>query len=408
MEQGFLSVGSFGLAIFLARQLPKGEWGAFSLGLAVMLFAQGFQRALVSIPVATMAHRDDLLWSSLGFWQTIQSWLTLITVTVFSLAAALLWTTMPESCLTTALLISGIMVPGYFSMEFWRRILIQAGRVREAAFSGLVFLLLILLLIALLRFSDHGATAAAAGTSLSALAAGMVSRRFVRSGMPAGGARGTSPFSGRSLYQFGRWAILSHVAYSGYNTAIQVILSVVCGPAAMGSFAAVRNLTQPVNTLIGAIDNLDKPRAARAFAAEGFPGLFSSLWRTMGTLSLFGGAYLFLCTAGGGYAVNLLYHGRYGHAWGEVWMWCAIALAMMAAQPLESGLYVSGRTDSLFVNRLISAGIGLGTAAIAIPALGVPGALLSLVAGWSATALFAACQLFLFSRQAGRLGVIDG
>jgi O-antigen/teichoic acid export membrane protein len=176
----------------------------------------------------------------------------------------------------------------------------------------------------------------------------------------------------------------------------------------MGSFAAVRNLTQPVNTLIGAIDNVDKPRAARAFSAGGFPDLFSSLWQTMGTLSLLGGGYLLLCAAGGGHVVNALYHERYGHAWGEVWMWCLIALAMMVAQPLESGLYVAQRTGALFMNRLISAMIGLGVAVATIPDWGVSGALLGVASGWLATAVLAVGQLHVFSRRATRLGVIEG
>ena len=46
IEQGFLSMANFGLAIFLARELPKAQWGAFSLGFALMLFARPRQIAL--------------------------------------------------------------------------------------------------------------------------------------------------------------------------------------------------------------------------------------------------------------------------------------------------------------------------------------------------------------------------
>ncbi|RNC73207.1 MAG: lipopolysaccharide biosynthesis protein [Desulfuromonadales bacterium] len=404
-EQGFLSLANFGLAIFLARELPKAAWGAFSLGYALMLFSQGFQRALVSIPIATMAHSDDVLSRSLRFWRRTQTKLTLVATGALVLVA-LAWRWIDgDASITEALIIAALLVPGHFFLEFWRRVVIQTRNMKAAAVISLLFLLSVVLLVSGLHFMEGGALAAAAGLSACALMAGAMTRARALSRIAP---TNDNLDLGQEVYRFGRWAMLSHLAFSGYTTAIQVVLSLVSGPAAMGSFAAVRNLTQPVNTLIGAIDNMDKPRAARAFAAGGFPELFSSLWRTMATLSILGGGYLLLCSVGGGYLVDYLYHARYGHAWNEVWMWCLIAAAMMAAQPLESGLYVSQRTDALFMNRLVSAAVGLGTAVITIPGWGVSGALLGLACGWLVSAALAAGQLFLFSRQAAEPEVIEG
>jgi O-antigen/teichoic acid export membrane protein len=408
MEQGFLSLSNFGMAVFLARSLSKESWGAFSLGFALLLFAQGFQRALVSIPVATMARDLELLSRSLRFWRRLQGRITLIAAGVLILAAALWRLCGGESSGLEAVTVAALLVPGYFSLEFWRRMLIQARDIRAAAAIATGLLVSVALLVAGLHVFHGGALAAAAGLSGCMLMAGAACRFRAKSLIPAASEHLDW---GSEVAKFGRWSTMSHLAFSGYNTAIQVALSVIAGPAAMASFAAVRNLTQPINTLIGAVDNLDKPRAARAFAAEGFAGLFSSLWRTMSTLGLVGGGYLLACGLGGGYLVQLAYHGRYGHAWNEIWMWCLIALAMMAAQPLESGLYVARRTDALFMNRLVSALIGLGAAAVAIPAWGVMGALLGLALGWITTAVLAVLQLRLFargSRQTACLEAVQG
>jgi len=385
------------MAIYLARELPQADWGTYSLGYALMLFAQGFQRALVCIPIATMAHQDDVLSRSIGFWRKLQWKVTVFTLSAVLLSAVISRGVSRNSSISESLLIAALLVPGFFSLEFWRRLLIQSKNIRVAAINAAVFLLLVIILLPLLSVTHSGALVAAAGISFCAFMAGSITRSRALSLIPAAG----EPLDlGQQVWQFGRWASLSHLAYSGYNTVIQVALSIIAGPAAMGSFAAVRNLVQPVNTLIGAIDNVDKPRAARAYAADGFRGLFSSLWRTVATLSLFGGAYVLICAAGGGYVINLLYHHRYGYAWGELWMWCVIAMAMMAAQPLESGLYVANRTDALFSNRLFSTVIGLGTAIVFIPALGVLGALLGLFSGYLTTGLLATYQLYRLSKEA--------
>lgn len=404
VEQGFFSLANFGLAIYLARELPKAEWGIFSLGYALMLFAQGFQRALVCIPVATMAHQDEVLSRSLGFWRHIQWRVTLFASGTLLLAAAAIHLINANAPIIESLLIAALLVPSFFSLEFWRRLLIQIRNIKTAAIIAFVFFCSVVLLLPLLHFMHGGALVAAAGLSACALMAGAVSRARAISLIPA---TNEPLYLGHKVWQFGRWATLSHLAYSGYNTAIQVALSLISGPAAMGSFSAVRNLIQPVNTLIGAIDNVDKPRAARAFASGGFSALFSSLWRTMATLSILGGGYLLMCAVGGGYVVNLLYQQRYGYAWSELWMWCLIALAMMAAQPLESGLYVAHRTDALFANRLVSAIIGLGAAVACIPTLGVFGAMIGLTFGYLTTAFLGAFQLYKFYRQTAGASTIQ-
>ena len=408
MEQGFHSLANFAMAIFLARELPKESWGAFSLGFALLLFAQGFQRALISIPVATMAHDLDLLSGSLTFWRRLQGRITLCATGALTLAAGLWFLCGGERSVAEALAVSALLAPGYFSLEFWRRVLIQCRDIRGAAAVAGGLLVSVALLMAALSFATAGALVAAAGLCACTLLAGAACRLRAGSLLPA--PREKLDWSDQ-VARLGRWSIMSHIAFSGYNTAIQVMLSLVAGPAAMGVFAAVRNIIQPVNTLIGAVDNLDKPRAARAFAAGGFPELFSSLWRTMSTLALVGGLYLAACAAAGGFLVQIAYQGRYGHSWNEVWLWCLIALAMMAAQPLESGLYVAQRSDALFLNRAISALIGLGAAAVAIPAWGVQGALLGLALGWLSTAFLALLQLKLMARdseQASRLEGVQG
>jgi O-antigen/teichoic acid export membrane protein len=112
VEQGFLSLANFGMAIFLARELPKEGWGAFSLGFALLLFAQGFQRALVSIPVATMARDLELLSKSLRFWRRLQGKITFCAAGALTSAAAIFFLCRTDRSIALSLAVAALMVPG--------------------------------------------------------------------------------------------------------------------------------------------------------------------------------------------------------------------------------------------------------------------------------------------------------
>ncbi len=93
-------------------------------------------------------------------------------------------------------------------------------------------------------------------------------------------------------YPFSLWASLSHIGFSGYNFGVQAMLANMAGPTALGIFHACRTLLQPVNTLVGAMDTIDKPRAARAYASNGRIGLIKAMQTALTILFLTGGLYI--------------------------------------------------------------------------------------------------------------------
>lgn len=397
LEQALLSLVNFGLALLLARILDKAAWGTYSLGFVLMLFAQGFQRALVSIPIATMTADDPTLSNTILFWRSNNLRLLAYATVCMLLASALWQLLLPDKWIATAIAIAAVMVPGFFMQEFWRRILIQTGQIKTCAIHAIIYVALIALSTLLLYGFSFPPLAWALGVSSCALAAGLLmSRQFTTEPSAHSGQVDLKP----RIAVFGKWAILSHVAYSAYNTGIQIVLSVMTGAAAMGSFAAVRNLVQPVNTVIGAIDSIDKPRASRAFASGGYPAMFLSLRKTLLTLAILGGAYLLAGAAFGGIMIEWLYNAKYGAPWAEVWLWCLVAAGMLLAQPTESGLYITRHPKALFQNRVISAMAGLGTALMLVPSMGVSGAIVALAIGWLCSALLASYQLYRFARSA--------
>ncbi|MEZ5643421.1 MAG: hypothetical protein R3E70_15575 [Burkholderiaceae bacterium] len=111
----------------------------------------------------------------------------------------------------------------------------------------------------------------------------------------------------------------------------------------MGVFHACRILVQPINTLIGATDSVDKPRAARALAQDGFVGMRRVLGRSLTVLLALGLPYLLIIAATASWLLPWLLGEAYRGQTHVVTWWCAVALAMLIAQPVESGLYVTRR-----------------------------------------------------------------
>lgn len=394
IEQASLSLTSFSAALFFARTFSSSEWATYSLGLALVLFAQGFQRATVLLPLITQTTHDPELKQSIKYWVR-QNWKILIISCACLLLTAALWQKfMAEKWIANAFTVAAILTTGFFYHEFWRRALIQCGKIRICAFAALTHACLTALSVSILSATDAKLYMWPVAMGLCSFATGWLLKFNLKQ---PDTPQNAEPYSAPPENHFGTWATLSHIAYSSYSTGIQLLLSYIAGPNAMGIFSAVRNIIQPINSIIGAIDSLDKPKAARAYASGGYNALFFSLRQTATALGLLGGLYLLLSASFGGFIIQWIYKGSYGMPWLEVWLWCGVALSMMIAQPTESGLYVANKPAALFYNRLVSAAVGLTIAMFLIPAMGAVGALIALTGSWISSGALAIHQLKRFA-----------
>jgi O-antigen/teichoic acid export membrane protein len=174
---------------------------------------------------------------------------------------------------------------------------------------------------------------------------------------------------------------------------VQAILAAIAGPSAVGAYAAVRTLTQPVGTLIQAIDTVDKPRAGRAYAERGINGLWVVIRKSWAWLIALSLPYLVAISYFSSEVLAIAYGDRYADVSGLVVLWSAVMLVMLFTQPLETGLYVIRRPDLLFKGRAVSAVLVLSATPFLISAWSASGALSALILGWSLAGLFAGLQL---------------
>jgi O-antigen/teichoic acid export membrane protein len=288
-----------------------------------------------------------------------------------------------------ALLLIGPM----FYQEYARRVVITTGSMRRLFAMACTYALVILGVPALCYLNDAALTEkiVVASIALASVAAFAVSRTPVFLRANSGGVEGDD--RDFDLLRFGGWSAASSLAYSGYNFAVQAILAAIAGPSAVGAYAAVRTLTQPVGTLIQAIDTVDKPRAGRAYAERGINGLWVVIRKSWAWLIALSLPYLVAISYFSSEVLAIAYGDRYADVSGLVVLWSAVMLVMLFTQPLETGLYVIRRPDLLFKGRAVSAVLVLSATPFLISAWSASGALSALILGWSLAGLFAGLQL---------------
>lgn len=389
LEQGLVSGASFIAFLWLARGLTPEAWGSFGLACAVLLFAQGFQRALVTLPMISFAAElagdtaapGDAR-RNLGTWAAANSALAWAAALLLALAAgAAAWA--GAGWVTQALGMAALLMLPAMGHEFARRAAVQAARLDLLAGMGATFAA-VLLAVAVLPLPQAWRPwqpALALGLAWAA-AAGLYAWRSGQTPWPWPGR----PPRLAAYASYGGWALGSHLAYSGYNFGVQALLAALAGPAAMGAFHACRALVQPVSTLQAAMDSIDKPRAAAALARDGGPGLRRVLLRSALTVALLALPFLVAVGLAAGPLLTLAYGELYAGQQAVVAMWCLVALCGVFAQPVEAGLYVARHTRALFRARALAAALSLCAAWPLIASHGAAGALAAMALGFAIAA----------------------
>ena len=89
VEQGAVAGANFVAFVLFARALEPAAWGEFGFAYALLLFLQGFQRALVTIPMVTFSAR-----AADGGWEAgRRAWVRGNTSLALLCAVALVWVT---------------------------------------------------------------------------------------------------------------------------------------------------------------------------------------------------------------------------------------------------------------------------------------------------------------------------
>lgn len=398
-EQALVSGTNFTYFVLLARQLSRDEWGVYSLAYALCLFMQGFQRALVVIPfTTTMTTAEEVLEHGVHWWRRQFGVTTACTGTGIVCCSISVMVLGRAHWLTGVLAATALMSVPLFLYEFLRRWHVQLGQQTKLIPLALGYAAIVVPVGAV-----QGSTTQATSTAvlfsfgLSAFFVPLTVRAYQATRKRAS----SKPFDPK-IFSKAKWNVLSHIAYAGYTTGIQILLASLGSIGAQAVFSATRNLVQPLNVLMGALDTVDKPKASRAYRAEGLSGVWRVIAHTLKILAVLGGIYLCAAVLIGELVLEWLYGTKYADAGTEVTLWALCYCVMMLTMPLETAIYVFQKTDALFVNRMLALVIGIGLAVYTIPNHGAVGALVAWLCAWTGGGALAALQLAMQRRRIRR------
>lgn len=389
LDQALLSGANLLVFLIVARTLAPGDWGSFSFAYASVLFAQGFQRAMVTIPLITFASTPETWHATRIAWRRRNVALALCGTGAMTTAAALAWAANVTWLARSAAMAAVMLIP-MFAQEFARRSAAQDQRFGLLAMMALAYATVATAGAVALRAFNLPAWTPALLVACAALVASMTFTWCAR--QPWFSAPRLAP-AGPEYAPFAAWASLSHLAYSGYNYGAQALLGALAGPAALGVFHACRILIQPVNTLVGAMDSIDKPRAAAAFATVGAPAMHRVLLKGARILTGVSVPYLLVLALFAPAILPVALGPTYAGQSEVVWAWCLTALGMVLTQPIESGLYVARRTREMFLARVLASVAVVALCLWLIPPLGATGALIGMAVGFLVTTVLGALTL---------------
>lgn len=296
VDQGANGLGNMVALALLGRALPQADFGAVGTMIGLYYILAGFHRsAFVLIFTTTYRkgnapardHRENSTWwwvslaAAIGFAALLG--LAALLVALPGVWPRLAWTALP---LTLAM----IMAPPMLAWEFARRWLYKIDRADVVAVCALVYLTVQILSAWLIARHAPSAFAGSLSWVAASVLATVVAMPWLAPGRPS--AKLAAALVKRHRATAG-WFVATNVPYSVYSSAsIVVWIGIFMDVLATAVFTAARTLTNPAISLVSAIDSIDKPRAARALAAEGPAGLLRVVHRTRLTIAVATGLYL--------------------------------------------------------------------------------------------------------------------
>lgn len=391
VEQALISGANFLLLLGLGRAFPAEAFGLFSFAYISLQFLLNLHRSIVVVPFIIHTAENGALSREGWLWHKLNGAVILLAILVLGGVAGGAGLAGLPGWMGQAFLLAAAFVLPVFVYEFLRRWSIQIGRYGLVVAAGAVYAAVVAGGVAL-ALHAHSLTDAALAYIGANLAAATVLAWPALSTAGQDASLGMVSFL-RGLKRFLTWSLLANFAYNGFNQLPALILGAMAGPVPVGTFQALRNLTQPLNIIGTAVDNFDKPRAARALAEGGREAMTAQLRRTTKALVTSSVPYMVLIGIFAEPALRLIYADRYQGFEGVLYFWLGLNVLMLASYPFETGLMLLRRPELLCKGRFVAMAVAILVSVTAIPSLGVYGAMIALVSAFLVNLAF--CRRYL-------------
>jgi len=384
LDQGLFSGSNFLLNVFIARWLSPAEYGAFSLAFALYIFSTGFYNAIILEPISVLgpARYSDRLSHYLADQIVLHIYLTVaLGLLVLSAAWALYYFKMISSVLFQSFTGMGLCLPLLLFIWFARRCFYILQQPHGAVVVSLIYSILLIGGSVLLRtynvrntFFWWGVYGISSLTGLIILA--RLPRMFGKEHVSASaGWKGLLS----DQWAYSKWIVLAAcLNFSASQIQIFVAASFL-GLGSAGAFRALQNYYLPMTQVLGAIYALSLPSIAYSYGKQDFDTMKRRSFMVGGVLLVASLMYGMVLLLGSRWIENLLYGGRYSaHSWlipvmGLIPLISALEMGFcLVVRALQRSQYYAVLNGSMAL-------VGILSAIVLIPRLGMTGAAVSLI-----------------------------
>lgn len=374
-DQALVGLANFGALAAFARLLPRDDFAAIGVAVAIHFLIFGFHRAAIVMPYILSAKDEpDPVPRSAWAWLAMRvslmvALLLFATATGLALAGASVFA-------AKCALYAALQSPALLLQEFAKRWLYQHQRVGSVLISSVAGFVLTAAGIGLLFIIGAPPMLASAILGVSALVVALIAFLLCRPSRDGWLVR-TATLIGRRR-EFTLWQSLAHIPYILYNNGYPLLLALLTGPAATAGYTALRALLSPAVSLISAVDSTDKLRAIAAFHEDGPHGAKRSADRTRRLLLALNGPFLLAAAIFASPYQQFVLGPAYHHP-AEMAVLAAYCLLLSVNQPFETFLVVQEKARILMFSRCLSAALAIGGLLLLAPALGLLGAAIALL-----------------------------
>jgi|GEM_PF-1788882 len=341
-DQMLYSGGTFVFFVFLANVASEHVLGAYSLCLATVIFFQGIQRNLISIPLSISSNLTEEFVRSLNqtsfFSSLIIGLISTVIVVVFCIMNSLSVIEWATYCLVLSL--------SLWVYEFKRRLLWRKGDYQNiltlCITNGSLLFALSAALYVLSLDVIYAYPASFIIATLVVKAEVKITWRFDRQ------------FVSKQL-QLQKYEILSGFAFGGYNNLLIISSGFIFGPGMVALLSVARNLLQPVQVLISAVDSFDKVDSSKKYHSQGMPALIKSLTKSMAIVGFIAMPYMTATIFFSAEINELLYSGKYQDLMQVLLPFSIAYVFMIFGHFLENALYITKMAKQMFINRVVCA-----------------------------------------------------
>lgn len=329
---------NFLTGILIGRLLSVGDFGEFSLGLTLVVFALMLQDNILATPYTYRFHNNRTAnLAALRAGALLQALLMAGLCSLLLVLAAYLLPAGIAASLENIVLALAMFMPFLFVRETLRRVFFAEYRMAQALKMDMAVSAAQIGLVLLVWYSGHLSAAntfmmmAFASALISAVVIWLHRRDFTF-------AEAQVKLDTLASIRFGRWLLLASLGHLGTLYTLPWLLYATAGREEAGQFAACYTLINLLNPFVLGFNNYFRPKIMQTYAEKGLEAMHTLILRLMKAFAPVAlCAAVFLAVAGG-FLVRLVYGPEFSGLNGIMGIIGLTVTATILNAPLQLGV----------------------------------------------------------------------